>query len=400
MRALHTADWHLGRTLEGRKREDEQAAVLDEMCRIADEQQVDIVLMAGDVFDSVNPPASAEALFYDTAQRLSLNGQRPLVVIAGNHDSPDRLEAARPLANRQGITIIGRPVVEPVRVPIKRTDELLVLSCVPYPSEARLNEVLSAVNEETKIQAAYDRRLAALFAEHAAQFQKDTVNLLMSHLFVAGGRESASERPIQVGGAYTVSPSAFPAEAQYIALGHLHRPQTIHHQGGAIRYAGSPLAYSFSEAGQTKSVTIIDAQPGKSAQIESVPLSAGRPLVTWQAPNGIEEVRHWLDEGHDAGAWIDLEITLRDALSIHDIQDLRQRNDHFVSIRPIYPDKPAAERRAIRSLPIDQLFIRFYEEQMQGAEPEENLVQLFLQLVNEETAESEAAAGVTRDATD
>ncbi|RYM06150.1 exonuclease SbcCD subunit D [Sporolactobacillus sp. THM7-7] len=401
MRILHTADWHLGRTLEGRSRDDEQEAVMDEICRIAESEQADAVLMAGDVFDTVNPPAASEALFYETAERLSNGGKRPLIVIAGNHDSPDRLEASRPLAGRQGITIVGRPVAAPIILPVKRTAERLMLSCIPYPSESRLNECLSEMNEEAAIQEAYNDRLAYLFREHARRFSKETVNVLMTHVFTDGGKESDSERPIQVGGAYTVFPSSFPSGAQYVALGHLHRPQTVDKAPTVTRYAGAPLAYSFSESGQSKSVTMIDVHPGKSADVNEICLSAGHPLVKWRAENGLEEVWQWINEGRDRGAWIDLEICLNEAMNMHDIQALRKAYDHFVGIRPVYSNNSGKEPSAGRSgLPIDQLFIRFYRKQMNGAEPSADLVRLFLRLIQEDDAVREAAAGSERHETD
>lgn len=394
MRLLHTADWHLGRTLEGRSREEEQEDAMDEICRIADDEKIDAIVMAGDVFDTVNPPAVSEALFYETAERLACGGKRPLLVIAGNHDSPERLEASRPLAGHRGITIVGKPVSQPLAIPVKRTDETLILSCVPYPSESRLNECLSAMNEETAIQEGYNNRLEKLFQEHARHFSEKTVNILMTHIFAAGGRESDSERPIQVGGAYTVYPSSFPEKAQYVALGHLHRPQTLEKAPAPARYAGSPLAYSFSESGSRKSVTIIDVSPGKAAKWKEVPLAAGRPLVRWHAENGLDEVHRWLDEGRDRYAWIDLEIRLEEALNMHEIQALRKADEHFVNIRPIYcENRDPAGDLARSKLPIDQLFIRFYKKQTQGAEPGEKLVRLFLRMIQENEAEREAAAG-------
>lgn len=395
MRLLHTADWHLGRTLEGRSRESEQERVMDEICRIADEAQADAVLMAGDVFDTVNPPAVSEALFYETAERLTKGGTRPLLIISGNHDSPERLEASRPLAGRQGITIIGKPVAKPISVPIAGNQRLIV-SAIPYPSESRLNECLSEMNEEKAIQAAYNDRLAYLFRQHAKFFSKDAVNVLMTHVFTAGGKESDSERPVQVGGAYTVLPSSFPAAAQYVALGHLHRPQTLRAAPTLARYAGSPLAYSFSEANQPKSVTIVDVRPGREAAAEEIYLTSGRPLVKWRADNGLADVYRWLSEGRDKGAWIDLEVKLSEALNIHDIQNLRKQYDHFVHIRPVYLNDPA-EADAVRrsALPIDELFCRFYKQQTGGAEPGEKLTRLFLALINEgdDNAAQEAAAG-------
>ncbi|MCQ2009425.1 exonuclease SbcCD subunit D C-terminal domain-containing protein [Sporolactobacillus sp. STSJ-5] len=401
MKLLHTADWHLGRSLEGRSRAEEQEQVMDEICCIADEENVDAILMAGDVFDTVNPPAASEALFYETAQRLSLGGKRPVLIIAGNHDSPERLEASRPLAGRQGITIVGRPVLKPLVIPIKRTDETLVLGCVPYPSESRLNECLSEINDEDMIKAAYNERLAALFREQAKSFNKDAVNILMTHLFAAGGKESDSERPIQVGGAYTVHPSAFPRSAQYVALGHLHRPQNLLDSPVPARYAGSPLAYSFSEAGRPKSISILEGMPGAPLALREIELKSGRPLTRWHAENGLNEVHQWIDEARDPEAWIDLEIRLDEAMSMHDIQALRKARPRIVTIRPIYNSVEEDKERSERSnLPIDELFVRFYKKQTDGAEPGTDLIRLFMQLIDEDEAAREVAAGRVPNETD
>ncbi|MET1248156.1 exonuclease SbcCD subunit D [Sporolactobacillus sp. STCC-11] len=401
MKLLHTADWHLGRSLEGRSREEEQEQVMDEICAIADEEKVDAVLMAGDVFDTVNPPAASEALFYDTAQRLSLGGKRPVLIIAGNHDSPERLEASRPLAGRQGITIVGKPILKPMTIPITSTNETLILGCVPYPSESRLNECLSTINDEDSIKEAYNERLAELFKLQAQSFKKDAVNLLMTHLFAAGGKESDSERPIQVGGAYTVHPSAFPESAMYVALGHLHRPQTLADSPVPARYAGSPIAYSFSEAGRPKSVTILDAAPRTPITMHEIELRSGRPLTRWRADNGLAEVQQWIDEERDPEAWIDLELRLDEAMSMHDIQALRKARPRIVNIRPIYSGIQAlGDQRSRSSLPIDELFVRFYKKQTEGAEPGTDLVQLFMRLIEDDKAEREVAAGRVQNETD
>ena len=253
MRILHTADWHFGRTLEGRSRLPEQEAFVDELVAIAEDEAIDLVLVAGDVYDSVNPPAAAEQLYFDALSRLADGGKRAVAVIAGNHDQPERIAAASPLALRSGIRLAGLPQAEPLTVGVARTGELAVIAALPYPSESRLRELLSEEADESKLRSAYSDRVGRLMAGMASAFRPDAVNLAMSHLYVLGGLETDSERPIQVGGAYTVDPSAFAAGAQYTALGHLHRPQRV---GGVdtVRYSGSPLAYSFSEAGQAKSV--------------------------------------------------------------------------------------------------------------------------------------------------
>jgi exonuclease SbcD len=394
MRILHTADWHFGRTLEGRSRLEEQAAFMDELAAIVRDERIDLVLVAGDVYDSVNPPAAAERLFYEGVARIAEGGKRPVAIIAGNHDHPDRLAASAPLAGGQGIALVGLPAAGLLSFDIKRTGERALVYALPYPSESRLGELIEDEASEEALRSAYSERIARLVAREASAFRKDTVNLLMSHLYVLGGAESESERPIQVGGAYTVDTSALCAGAQYVALGHLHRPQTVK-ASSVLRYCGSPLAYSFSEAGQAKSVTVLDLAPGAAAKPQEIWLSSGRPLVRWKATEGLAQVRSWLDEGRDPNAWIDLEVHVAEALALEQIHELRKRRDGFIHIRPVYPEmeaEAAAARERREALPIDELFRRFYARQTGGAQPEPELVELFLELMRQED-ESEAAAG-------
>ncbi|MFI2857427.1 exonuclease SbcCD subunit D [Paenibacillus sp. JSM ZJ436] len=385
MRILHTGDWHLGRSLEGRSRLAEQEQFIDELVQLAKDQQADLILMAGDVYDSVNPPAAAEQLFYEAAARLS-EGGRQLVAVAGNHDQPERVASVTPLVQRRGITLVGLPSAEPVQVQAARTGETAIIAALPYPSESRLNELLAIGGEEDELRRAYSERVGSLMRRMGSHFSPQTVNLAMSHIYVLGGLEEDSERPIQVGGAYTVDPSALSTGACYTALGHLHRPQAVKGDG-IIRYSGSPLAYSFSEAGQAKSVTLIEASPGGVPVVEELFLSCGRPLVRWKARGGLEEVYRWLDEERDPSAFIDLEVHLTEAMGLSDIQRLRKSREGIVHIRPVYPEMAALELEAARtSLPLPELFRKFYQRQTGGAEPDDSLVQLFLELVDEEEA--------------
>ncbi|KAA1179116.1 exonuclease SbcCD subunit D [Paenibacillus sp. B2(2019)] len=388
MRILHTGDWHLGRTLEGRSRQKEQEQFIDELVEIADFHKVDLIMMAGDVYDSVNPPAASEQLFYEAAARLTAGG-RPLVVIAGNHDQPERVSSVSPLVLSQGITLVGLPTSEPVTVHATRTGEIAKIAALPYPSEARLGELLAGDSGEEELRLAYSARVGKLMQLLGREFTPQTVNLAMSHIYVLGGVESDSERPIQVGGAYTVDPSALACGAQYTALGHLHRAQRVKGEG-MIRYSGSPLAYSFSEAGQAKSVTLIDVAPGGEPIFEEIYLRCGRPLVRWSSTGGLQEVYNWLDEGRDASAFIDLEIRLNEAMSMNDIQRLRKSREGIIHIRPIYPQMEMELEQTSRSrMPVQELFRKFYQRQTGGAEPEDSLIELFLQLTEEERRQPE-----------
>lgn len=385
MRILHTADWHLGRHLEGRSRLAEQREFIDELVQIVTEEQIDLVLMAGDVYDTYNPSAEAEELFYEALIRITDGGKRKIVCIAGNHDHPDRLSAATPLAVAHGITLIGRPNAATIHIAIPSTQEVAALYALPYPSESRLREVLSKENEEQLLQMAYDARISQLFALQESHFTSDTVRLAMSHLFIGGGAVSDSERDIQVGGAYTVAPQSLPAYVQYVALGHLHRPQQVKDAPTVARYAGSPLAYSFSETGYTKSVTIIDVKPDGVPLVHEIPLRSGKPLITWEAKEGLAQVETWLQEGRDPNAWINLEIHVDEPLSLEATQRLRRAHAGLIHVRPIYPEVAAErERIQVSKMSMEEVFIRFYEKQTNGLTPDASLVQLFVQFVQEE----------------
>lgn len=404
MRILHTSDWHLGRMLEGRSRFEEQERFIDELCGIVEEEAVDLVLIAGDVFDTVNPPASAEELFYDALNRLSNGGKRAIVVIAGNHDNPERLCAASPLAVRNGITLYGLPkeVLSPnlltqskqgrvvraaagqgwVELHIPSCPDPAVIAMLPYPSESRLNEVLSESLDEEILRREYSKRVQELFSLFSRNFRSEAVNLGMSHLFVRGGIESESERPIQLGSAPTVEADAMPMGAQYVALGHLHRAQIVSRAFVPTRYSGSPLAYSFSETSQAKSVILVEGFPSQPVTTREIFLSAGYPLVKWQAKEGLAQVQRWIDEGKDRQAWIDLEVHVASALHPQDIHVLRRQRERIINIRPVFPETEQIIAESRSKLPIDVLFRKFYQDRTGGAEPEQELVSLFLALID------------------
>ena len=405
MRIVHTADWHLGKTLEGRDRLPEQERFVDELERLCAEEDAQLVLVAGDVFQTANPSAAAEDLFYDALDRLAGHGRRAVAVIAGNHDQPDRLCAAAPLADRLGITLLGTPgqtatvldaagrVSRPSAGPgwfelsVPGCPHPAIVAAVPYPSEGRLREVIADEPDDRALGRAYAQRVGELFSQLAGHFRPGAVNLVVSHLYASGGFESDSEVPIQLGGACVVAPESFPANAHYVALGHLHRPQVVRGATVPARYAGSPLAYSFSEVGYAKSVCLVEALPGEPARVREIHLSAGKPLVRWVAREGLAQVEAWLDEGRDPEAWIDLEIHLSAPLTPEQTQRLRERRPGLVQIRPVFvggdgPARALAEDR--RRLGPERLFREFYAHLNPGRTADDRLVKLFLELLQAE----------------
>lgn len=401
VRIIHTADWHLGKSLEGRSRLTEQSEFLAELAQIVDERSVDMVIIAGDVFDTSNPPAAAEQLFYRALDRLADEGRRAVLVIAGNHDHPERLAAAADLARRYGIVLAGLPGSQvPVsdfcedrvniigsgpgwlEMSLPRCPQHAVIALLPYPSESRLQEVLTTSLNEEALQKAYAEKVALILEQAAEHFADNTINLIVSHLYTAGGAVSESERDISLGGALAVGTDVFPPASHYVALGHLHRCQEIAGTGPVIRYAGSPLAYSFSEAGQAKSVTLIEAEPGHIPRCEEVFMTRGRPLVRWRAAS-LDEVRAWCEEGRDADAWIDLEVQAAVPLSLDETAELRSLHRGFVNIRAILPGAEAliAEDEQTRHSPED-MFRRYYYSRY-GNWPDPAMVQLFLELLSD-----------------
>lgn len=397
MRILHTADWHLGKPLAGRSRSAEHEAYADELVALA--QDVDLVLVAGDVFDTYNPPIEAEELFYDTMARLGDRGRRAVVVLAGNHDSPDRLAAPGPLSRTHGVYILGRPgdvlsgrpgegrsgrvaleATAPSVLALRTADGArAVIAALPYPSEARLRKLLASTLEERSVQRGYAEAVGAAFAQLSTHFAPDAVNLAMSHLYVCDAEPSASERPL-VGGAYQVPPSVFPSTADYVALGHLHTPQSIDAAPVPTWYSGAPLAYRFSEAGVRRTHNVVEIVAGGSARVEQVPISAGRPLVAWEVPGGVDAVVKRVEEGDGDGAFIDLSLEVTRPLTHDEVATLARLPRDFVRVRAVLPE---ALRRAVpaarAALPPSELFRAFVRTHARE-EPDDALVRLFVEL--------------------
>ncbi len=408
MRILHTSDWHLGPSLEGRSRLPEQGQFIAELVDIVTQEDIQLILVAGDVFDTYNPPADAENLFYDALERLSDGGKRAVVVIAGNHDSPDRLHAANPLALKYGISLLGYPGEQLlvgtapggverintgsgwVELTVPGCDEKAIVYALPYPSESRLNEVFTEKLDEGSQQVAYSQRVGGLFAEADRIFRPDTVNLAVAHLFACGGLESESER--QLGGALAVSPLALAKQAQYVALGHLHRPQQVPNAPQTCRYSGSPLSFSFSEADQQKEVVTVEVVPGGLAKALPINLSCGKALKRWRA-NNMEEARLWLTEPKNLECWVELEIVADQPLEASELAELRKAHSGIITIRPIFPGITAdLNERRLSEMPLVDRFKLFFERE-KGVAPPEDLIGFFLEMVNQPEFEAEPDLG-------
>ena len=400
MRILHTADWHLGKNLEGQSRMNEQEQFLNDLVLFVEEQKIDLILIAGDVYDSSNPPARAEKMFYDTLKKLSKDGDRITVIIAGNHDNPDRLVAAGPLAREHGIIMAGTPktiiptgdygknqVTESGEgyVKLRIGNEKAVIITTPYPSEKRLNEVLYGEMDSDKERVeSYEARLKQLFDELKIQFEQDTVNLIISHLFVFGSEESGSERSIQLGGSYLVKSSIFPKEAQYIALGHVHKPQVVPGSDKRARYSGSPLHYSSSEISFEKKLLVVDVTPNTEIQVSEFPIKVYKPIEIWRCA-GVGEAIKRCEENQDKDSFVYLEIETDRFIREDEIKEMKSLKDDILSIRPITKEEKEREEegRGYQERPFEELFKEFYLKE-RGVEVEEETLHVLMSIVNKE----------------
>ncbi len=383
MRALHTSDWHVGKRIGRYERNDEYRAVIDEVVSIADAEDVDIVLHSGDLFDRPVPPVEAMNIAFGGLVRLSDGGKRPVVVIAGNHDSAGFFEALAPFLEAQNIHLVGE---------IKRPDEggvldietsagRAVVSCFPFLREGRAFHVWDAIEEHYKLYADRLRAISEAYSTYAGDLAgTDAVQFLMAHFLVGGAKVHGhgaprGERSLHMGEAYTATSEAIPPGPQYVAMGHIHAPQPVPGAKVPAEYAGSLLEMDFGEAGEQKRVVIVDVEPGLPASVRSVPLTAGRRLVRAIGEWGDLIAR---DDVHESY----LDLTVQTAGPDPGLVDrARDEFDYLVNVRADYP-RAETEGGARVGKTLDELYAAYYE-QNEGVEAPDELVAVFREVMEE-----------------
>lgn len=271
MRFVHASDWHLGRLFHGRHLTDDQRLVLLgeggllDLCRDA---KAEALVVAGDLYDRAVPPAEAVELLNETLERIARDLKIPALFIAGNHDSPERIGFGASLMEAAGIHFAGPVRAEPARIVLEDGHGPVSFHLLPYAEPAVARHELG--DDALQGHDAVLRALAARARAHA-----EARSVLVAHAFVTGGEESESERPLSIGGADRVDADALEGFS-YVALGHLHRPQRA--GGERLRYSGSLLKYSFSEADQRKSVSVVEIDAAGAVRVEPVELSPRRDV--------------------------------------------------------------------------------------------------------------------------
>ena len=280
MRLLHTSDWHVGKRIRGHSRADEHRAVLAEIATVAESESVDLVVVAGDLYETAAPTPESEHIVNDALLRLA--DVAPVLVVAGNHDNPRRLAAVESLYRLGRITLVAepRPPDQGGCVELTAGGTPVRAALLPFVSQraiVRADQLMgNAAWENAQL---YGERLALVLEALCAPFDGDHVNLVVAHAFVTGGEIGGGERAAHLVDEYAVSAVDFPVGATYVALGHLHRAQQMLGQT-AIHYCGSPLQLDFGEQDQAKQVNVVDAEPGLPAKVTPVALRSGRRLRT------------------------------------------------------------------------------------------------------------------------
>lgn len=398
MRILHIADLHLGKKLVEFDRIDEQREVLEEIVDIADENDVSIVLVAGDIFDSFNPSAEANELLYKFLKRISKNGKRAVVAIAGNHDSADRIEAPDPLAKECGIILAGYTYLkrrdfeldsglkvkflEPGIMEVNMAGYSYPARIIyfPYANEQRLKKYLG---EYDKKEEGLRKEVSRIWNKLANKYFSDnSVNLLIAHLFMTNNKmnleESDDEKSIlHPGGLEMFSVDDLPKNTDYMALGHLHKPVVLC-ENPYVVYSGSPLPYSLSEKEQDKCVFIFEKSTKQDNSLKRIPLKKGRKIKS-ATFSSVSDALAWLEKNQDC--YVELKIKTENYLSGESIKQLKEAHPFIIAIVPLVENEIVenSDYDIDINADIKELFVKYFKH-AEGVEPSRQIMDIFSEI--------------------
>ena len=398
MRIIHTADWHIGKSLDGFSRLEEQKKFLDFFVEQVERINPDIIIIAGDIFDTANPSAVAETLFYDTLSKISANTSALIVIIAGNHDSPKRLASAKSLAKSHGIIIYESHDDD---IEVGKYKNATVISCndgvikveinsktanilaMPYISENRLGESFADLSKSDEDTAkSFQEKFEALIRKKEEFFNKDEFNIMIAHLFAIKASISDEKVGYSLGGAYIVDSSAFAKTADYIALGHVHKYQVVGGTDKRAYYSGSPIHYNKTEVKTQKKVIldiIIDDE--KNLSVNEIEIPIFKKIEIWNADSIEEAVAMSLDK-KDEESFVYLNIKTDKVISNDDIRQIKSNKRDIIQITPIMEIgniQIVAENMLEKS--DEEKFIEFFKERYE-TEPNENMVKRYMDIIS------------------
>jgi exonuclease SbcD len=383
MKIIHTADWHIGQRLHERSRLDEHEQFLDWLLETIQKRKVDLLLVSGDIFDTSLPSAEATNLYYRFLYRLYDETDAYAVITAGNHDSPRHLEAPQEFLKMGRIYVVGLSVEAAECVfPFPPDDPRVMVAAVPYLSESDLRHL--SYEAEAEKNERYREWLKAFYADCVSCMPAELPKILMGHLFVQGGKISDSERNIQIGGATAIHASDFPDGVNYVALGHLHRPQAIKGAAYPIRYSGSPIPLRFNETDYRKAIYLLElSDDGMLALDETVEIPVFKELCTVEG----DEVSV-LSEAM-IGTWAEKYIQVKlklDKPRVGISDEIRRAfNERGGDVLTVEVELP--EAGSVPPIPPgdmkcpEEIFKQFHKTKFHDEPPEETLAQTFSELV-------------------
>ncbi|MBW4627305.1 MAG: exonuclease subunit SbcD [Brasilonema octagenarum HA4186-MV1] len=368
MRLIHTSDWHLGRRLKGEDRTPEIAAALDELLNQAKTLEVDAVLVAGDIYDVPNPSAEAEQVAYNFFSQLK-EAKIPAVMIAGNHDSAFRLDGIAKILSYIGVKALGRPqkANKGGVIHLDTPSGKLCVGAMPFASERKLLKYDDLWDKDDVEQRQHYRfQVQKLLANLATNFRDDSVNVVMAHMTIEGVKCAGSEVDFYTRDSYILPGQMLPPTAQYIALGHIHKPQQISNAAPTY-YSGSLIQVDFGEAEEQKGFNLIDVEPSRPAKVEFKPIRIQKPLKVIKCHEGnLEET---LEENREHPGFLKVIVELN-VPKMGLAEMVRKVCPQTLIIEPKYP-KNEQDKRV--ELPEDYQFdaieeFRQYYLQHQGVE--------------------------------
>lgn len=363
MKILHTADWHVGKVLKGRTRTEEHARVLREVIDVAERERPDLVLVAGDLYDTAAPAADSVRVVTRALTALRRTGAE-VVAVAGNHDNGAQIDALRPWADAAGVRLVGQVAARPEQHLLTgetRDGEPWRLVALPFLSQrhaVRAAEMFDlSTTEATQTYADWVRRLVERLTE-PFESGEQAVNLVTGHLTVSGGTLGGGERDAHTIFPYHVPASVFPASCHYVALGHLHRQQEI--VGPCpVRYSGSPLQVDFGEETNEAGVLLVDVAPSTPARVTVEPITSGTPLRTVRGT--LDELTGIADD--TAGAWLRVLLRERPRAGLREAVQELLPDALEVRVDPEFVAGSDDRQRAVRTgRTPGQLFAAYLEE--------------------------------------
>ena len=395
MKILHTADWHAGRQLHGIDRTGEIREVLQEIVELAKTHAVDLILVAGDIYDSKNPGAEAEAAVYDFFKSLGQAGI-PSVVIAGNHDSPSRLDAVSHLLELARVYVIGHPRVSSqggvFDLPIG--NETARIAALPFVSERRIVKVGELLDADPgQWLEKYQQGMRKLIQNLTASFNSDLVNLMLMHTTMHGATLSQSEYVFHCTEAYALNADVLPEKANYIALGHIHKSQAIEgFAENAGRYSGSILQLDFGEQGDDKFVYLLEAKAAKPTELlEAIKLKGGKKLKRLNLE--LDAMERKLEEIRSFDGWLKLKLHLDQPRP-----GLKDRiKAEFPSVLSVEIELPEQEHIEVANLDLQKMslmdaYAQYYLEQRGKDLPKDVREAFTLLYAGQDEAETDVAA--------